>query len=184
MCARLSLSPSLLFSSCSRCIFSPFLAFHFLSVSPNTFVHRSPEVYQAQQLSSSSSSSVVFFVVDLCVFLSLSLALATYCFAHTHTHTHRETRKKSRLAPRGYRLGRQYDVSSLVTIRRRQTDSHREEKRNIYWHSALFFLFSNSREIFFDRISFQTKKRGENREGGRWEMGEQPEEKTGEEQGE
>lgn len=99
---------------------------------------------------------------------SLFIPRSSHILFHTHTHT--ETRKKSRLAPRGYRLGRQYDVSSLVTIRRRQTDSHGEKKRNIYWHSALFFLFSNSREIFFDRISFQTKKRGENERGdGRWE---------------
>ena len=65
--------------------------------------------------------------------LSLSLALPTCCFTYT--------RKKSRLTPRGYSRGRQYDVSSLVAIRRRQTDNHREKKRNNYWHSALFFLF-------------------------------------------
>ena len=172
MYAHLSLSVALS-SSCSQCIF-----FSLSRVSLSVCISK----YIRPSFPRGIPSTAVVVLVLVLVFVlrrlrlrcrrSMRFSLFIPRSSHIlfHTHTHRETRKKSRLAPRGYRLGRQYDVSSLVTIRRRQTDNHGEKKRNIYWHSALFFLFSNSREIFYDRISFQQKKRGENERGeGRWE---------------
>lgn len=86
---------------------------------------------------------------SLSLSLYLSLALPTCCFTHK--------RKKSRLVPLGCSRGRQYDVSSPVTIRRRQTDSHRDRerergKRETTSGTALFFLFSK-----FSRDSLRQK---------------------------
>lgn len=128
------------------------ILFNFLYVSTNTFVHRSPE-------SIPSAAVVVVIIVDelwilslsLSLSLPLSLALPTCCFTYK--------RKKSRLTPWGYSHGRQYDVSSLVTIRRRQTDSYREEKeKQLLAQCALLFLLEILRRFSSTKFLFKATR--------------------------